>query len=236
MYHSPILGTEFWRHGRANLRMWKPHRKLFLYMQRPTHWRNLESTLLKVKLRKQRRECLWRATLTKSWVGWTIQIHGILETRHGTNHNLCNEDEFVCGLLEWYFIAFIKPLPTQGSTLLEGFWPCSNWKLNYAKVELPSTMPVVDFEDPLISLIMGPRTWSWLPHTPPFRDLNNGDFVLVRFHDPFFGWEEHIVMLLKMIKMNSSKWGGCNGRSHWKKVKFPWMTFVRKLLKKQVKT
>jgi hypothetical protein len=68
----------------------------------------LESTLLKVKLRKQRRECSWRATLIKSWVGWTIQIRGILETRHGTNHNLCDEDEFVCGLLEWYFIAFIK--------------------------------------------------------------------------------------------------------------------------------
>jgi hypothetical protein len=29
-----------------------------------------------------------------------------------------------------------------------------------------------------------------------------------------FGWEEHKVMLSKMIKMNSSKWWGCNDGCH----------------------
>jgi hypothetical protein len=27
-----------------------------------------------------------------------------------------------------------KPLLVQRSILLEGFWPCSNWKLNYERV------------------------------------------------------------------------------------------------------
>jgi hypothetical protein len=27
-----------------------------------------------------------------------------------------------------------KPLPVQRSSLLKGFWPCSNWKLNYERV------------------------------------------------------------------------------------------------------
>jgi len=32
-----------------------------------------------------------------------------------------------------------KRLHVQGSILLESFWPCSNWKLNYARAKLLST-------------------------------------------------------------------------------------------------
>jgi len=78
-----------------------------------------------------------------------------------------------------------KPLLAQGSTLLEGFWPCSSWKLNYAKVELPSRMPVVHSKDPLIFPYYGPKNLKLAPSYTPFRDLNNRDFVLVRLHDPF---------------------------------------------------
>jgi len=48
---------------------------------------------------------------------------------------------------EEVLLRLSKPLPIQRSTLLEGFWPSSNWKLNYAKVELLSMMQVVDSED-----------------------------------------------------------------------------------------
>jgi hypothetical protein len=95
---------------------------------------------------------------------------------------------------------------------LEGFWPCNNWKLNSAKVELPSTTLIVDLEDPLIFPYYGPKNLKLAPTYTPFRFLNNGDFVLVTFHNPFlvpiwlgktqsdvtlslFGWEEHKVML-----------------------------------------
>jgi hypothetical protein len=32
-----------------------------------------------------------------------------------------------------------------------------------------------------------------------------------------FGWEEHKMMLSKLIKMNSSKWWRCNGGSQWRR-------------------
>jgi hypothetical protein len=57
--------------------------------------------------------------------------------------------------------------------------------LNYAKVELPSTMPVVDLEDPLIFPYYGPKNLKLALTYTPFRNLNNGDFVLMRLHDPF---------------------------------------------------
>ncbi len=84
-------------------------------------------------------------------------------------------------------------------------------------------------------LIMGPRTWSWLPHTPhleisTMEILFLWSFIILSL----FGWEEHIVMLSRMIKMNSSKWWGCNGGCHEEMVKFRWPTFVWRLLEWQV--
>jgi hypothetical protein len=78
-----------------------------------------------------------------------------------------------------------KPLLAQGSTLLEGFWPCSNWKLSYAKVELQSTTPAVDSENPLVFPYYGLKNLKLDPTYTPFRDLNNGDFVFVKLHDLF---------------------------------------------------
>jgi hypothetical protein len=78
-----------------------------------------------------------------------------------------------------------KPLLAQGSTLLEGFWPCSNWKSNYAKVELQSTTPAVDLENPLVFPYYGLKNLKLGPAYTPFRDLNNGDFVFMRLHDLF---------------------------------------------------
>jgi hypothetical protein len=50
-----------------------------------------------------------------------------------------------------------KPLPIQRSTLLEGLWPSSNWKLNYVRVELLSKKPVVDSKDMVISVVEKPH-------------------------------------------------------------------------------
>jgi hypothetical protein len=92
----------------------------------------------------------------------------------------------------WKDILFhlSKPLRVQRSILLKGFWPCSNWKLNYASVELPSTTTIVDSEDPVICHYCGPKNLKSAPTYTMFKDLNNGDFVLVKPHDPLliFVW------------------------------------------------
>ncbi len=50
-----------------------------------------------------------------------------------------------------------KPLPMQRSIPLEGFWPSNNWNLDYAKVELPSTRPIIDSKDLVNHLYCGPK-------------------------------------------------------------------------------
>ncbi len=78
-----------------------------------------------------------------------------------------------------------KPLSTQGCILLEGFRPFSNWKLNYVRDDFPSTTLVVDSEDPMIRFYCGPKNFRPIPAYTPFRDFNNGDFVLMKPHDPY---------------------------------------------------
>jgi hypothetical protein len=78
-----------------------------------------------------------------------------------------------------------KPLPAQGCTLLEGFWPSNNWKLNYARAKLLSTTSVVDFKDLVICPYCEPISMKPIFAYTLFRDFNNGDFVLVKPHDPF---------------------------------------------------
>ncbi len=73
-----------------------------------------------------------------------------------------------------------KPFPTQRSTLLEAFWPSSNWKLNYAKVELLFAMPIVDSKDPANCPYYGPKNLKLVS----IRDLNNGDFIFMKPSDP----------------------------------------------------
>jgi hypothetical protein len=45
-------------------------------------------------------------------------------------------------------------------------------------------MSIVDSEDPVIRPYCGPKNLKPAPTYTPFRDLNNGDFVLVKLHDP----------------------------------------------------
>jgi hypothetical protein len=57
-----------------------------------------------------------------------------------------------------------KPLPTRRSILLEGFWPSNNWKLNYARVELSFTRPVVDLKDLVNHPYYGPTNLKLTLH------------------------------------------------------------------------
>jgi hypothetical protein len=40
-----------------------------------------------------------------------------------------------------------RPLPPQSITLLEGFWPSSNWRSNYVRASLSIVMVIVDPKD-----------------------------------------------------------------------------------------
>ncbi len=73
----------------------------------------------------------------------------------------------------------------QRSTFLESFWLSNNWKLNYTRAKLSSTRPIANFENPVMHLYCGPENLKPTPAYTSFEDINNGDFVLVRPHDPF---------------------------------------------------
>jgi hypothetical protein len=45
-------------------------------------------------------------------------------------------------------------------------------------------MPIVDLEDPIILPYCGLKNLKLVPAYTPFKDLNNGDFFLMRPHDP----------------------------------------------------
>ncbi len=76
-----------------------------------------------------------------------------------------------------------KPLLPQSSTLLEGFWPSSNWRFSYARALLPTRMEVIDAKDPIMHPYWAKNLEPFQAYTP-FQDSNNGDFVFVRPHDP----------------------------------------------------
>jgi hypothetical protein len=101
-------------------------------------------------------------------------------------------------------------LQLQSTTLLEGFWFSSNWRSNYVRASFLTMMDVVDTEDPIKIRYCGPKNMKALTTYTPFRDLNVGNFVLVRLHDPdlvsFSRWEEQKVMLSRMKRMNIFKW------------------------------
>jgi len=65
-------------------------------------------------------------------------------------------------------------------------------------------------------LIVDPLTWSQFSHTP-WLEISTMEILflwsLMILSFSLFGWEEHKVILSRMIKMNSSKWWRCNGGS-----------------------
>jgi hypothetical protein len=76
------------------------------------------------------------------------------------------------------------PLPPQSATLLEGFWPSSNWRSNYARASLSTIIDVVDIEDLVQLPYCGSKNMKPLNTYTPFRDLNVENFVLMGPHNP----------------------------------------------------
>ncbi len=50
---------------------------------------------------------------------------------------------------------------------------------------MPSTTSVVDLENPVICPYCGPKNLKPIPTYTPFRNINSGDFVLMKPCDPF---------------------------------------------------
>jgi hypothetical protein len=75
---------------------------------------------------------------------------------------LCNDETYAKKLGPYvaYWENILKllsnPLPTQNSTLLEGFWPSCNWRFNHVQGAIPPIIDV-DLEDPIIPPYYGPR-------------------------------------------------------------------------------
>jgi hypothetical protein len=81
-------------------------------------------------------------------------------------------------------------------------------------------MDVVDPKDPIQIPFCGPKNMKPLTAYTPFRDINVGDFVLVKLHDPDFVlyWMGKIEG--DVIKDEKSE--------HFKMVKVQWWVFVKK--------
>ncbi len=78
-----------------------------------------------------------------------------------------------------------KHLPIQQCTILDSFWPSNNWKLNYVRIKLFSRASIVDSKDLVIHSYCGPKSLKLVLAQTLFRDLNNGEFFLVKPHDLF---------------------------------------------------
>ncbi len=62
-----------------------------------------------------------------------------------------------------YWEDVLLHLPTQRSILFFGFWPFSNWKLNYVKIELSFTRLVIDLENLVNYPYCGPKNFKSTP-------------------------------------------------------------------------
>jgi hypothetical protein len=67
-----------------------------------------------------------------------------------------------------------KLLPCHNATLLEGFWPLSNWRSNYLRVSLLIAIVSANLEDPIQCPYVGRRTWALQIYTPHLKILMMG--------------------------------------------------------------
>jgi hypothetical protein len=67
---------------------------------------------------------------------------------------------------------------------LEGFWPSSNWRFNYARASLSTMMDIVDPKYLIQVPYYGPKNMRPLTRYMSFGDLNVENFVFVKPHDP----------------------------------------------------
>jgi hypothetical protein len=104
-----------------------------------------------------------------------------------------------------YLVKIVMTLPYQSAILLEGFWPSNNWKSNYSRASLSTTIVGIDPKDPIQHFYCGPKKMRPSTVYTLVRNLNDGDFVFIRPHDLglfLFGLEECKVMR----RVHFSKW------------------------------
>ena len=83
-----------------------------------------------------------------------------------------------------------KPLPVTPPELVEGFWPCHDWRVIQAEVPHPRCPSLIVDED-VTPEDEEPEPYCGLankaPETPfnPWRDIRPGSWVLLRPEDPF---------------------------------------------------
>jgi hypothetical protein len=53
-----------------------------------------------------------------------------------------------------------KPLPPQSTTLLEGFWPSSDWRFNYVRIHCQPWLTLLTYKFQFKFLIVDQRTWN----------------------------------------------------------------------------
>jgi hypothetical protein len=100
---------------------------------------------------------------------------------------ICQNPCLLIGPLFWKTFG----LPTIGSSIM--------WRLScHPQVRL------LIYKTQSCILVVGPRTWSWLPCTP-YLKISTMEILFLWGHMilslSLFGWEEHRVMLSRMIKM-----------------------------------
>ena len=93
-----------------------------------------------------------------------------------------------------------KPLPIIPPELVEGFWPCHDWRLFEDKVSRPRCSSVifndnVTPKDEELEPYCGPANKALETPFNPWRDIWPGSWVLLRPEDPliFLVWQERVV-------------------------------------------
>jgi len=76
-----------------------------------------------------------------------------------------------------------KPLTCQNAMLLEGFWPSSNWRSIYSKFSLSIIVINANLEGPIQRPCCGLKNMRPSTTYTPFKDLNDGDFVIIKPRD-----------------------------------------------------
>ena len=103
---------------------------------------------------------------------------------------ICSSIWALCQLLTCVLAELDMPLPVTRLELVEGFWPCHDWRVFEAEVSRPGySSLIVDEdvtpEDEEPEPYCGPANEAPETLFNPWRDIRLGSWVLLRPEDPF---------------------------------------------------
>jgi hypothetical protein len=90
----------------------------------------------------------------------------------------------VCGILGRYLIAFVKIIASSKFHSCRRLLAFKTLEVIIIRALLPSTMEVIDLEDLIMCSYYGHRNLKPFLAYTLFKDINNGDFVIMKPHDP----------------------------------------------------